>query len=461
MELHASAIDPRSIVLACFDLVRPTAEAKRLQLRLLEAAAVPRHVNADPTRLREVLLNLLGNAVKYTTVGAVEVRLLVTAKPQKLRIEVADTGPGIPAKLRRDLFHDFERLGADAAGTVEGAGLGLALSARLVSLMKGSIGYADNPGGGSVFWVELPLPAARLIPEVPTTGSPIPPLTRPLRLLVVDDVAMNRDVASAFLRAAGHDVVCASSGMEAVQAAAAGHYDAILLDVRMPGMDGLEAARRIRALAGVRGKVPIIALTAQVFAENVEECRRAGMDSHLSKPFTYDALLSAVARVVGDGGARCETGQSLGDTKVVAMTPAAKGRLASTSDISAGSHPGSIEAELPICDLVAFGRTAGFLAPVAVAAHMDALSVQASALLRQMREARNDPATAGALAEASHTLGGSAGLFGFQRIAHAARGYERAVVAGWQGAEAIGARLAVAIEVSLPYMRTHAPVFRE
>ena len=151
----------------------------------------------------------------------------------------------------------------------------------------------------------------------------IPPVMPRLRVLVVDDLAMNRDIAGSFLRSAGHEVACADGGAEAVQAAASGDFDVILMDVRMPGMDGLEATRRIRAVEGPRGQVPIVALTAQVFSEQVEECRRAGMDSHLAKPFTLDtlrmAVLDAATRATGDrhrdGGddttaAACETTDS-------------------------------------------------------------------------------------------------------------------------------------------------------
>lgn len=303
LELHASAVDPRTIARACLDLVRPAADAKGLALRLLEAPHVPHHIMADPIRLREVLLNLLGNAVKFTAHGSVEVRLLTTSDTARLRLEVADTGPGIPPERRLHLFQEFERLGADAAGLGEGAGLGLALSARLAVLMGGSLGHQDNPCRGSVFWLELPLTetTGRVIAGGTTDRPPLP--ARSLRLMVVDDVAMNRDIASAFLHAAGYEVVCAENGLQAVTAAAAGDFDAVLMDVRMPGIDGLEAARRIRALAGKRGQVPIIALTAQAFAEQVEACRRAGMESHLAKPYTHQALLDAVARVVMTGKA--------------------------------------------------------------------------------------------------------------------------------------------------------------
>jgi signal transduction histidine kinase/ActR/RegA family two-component response regulator len=302
LELHTAEIDLPGLTSACVDLVRPTAEAKALTLDLAVQPDVPRYITIDATRLRQVLLNMLGNAVKFTTSGSVQlsVRRGLAVDAATLRFEVADTGPGISAEIRHRLFQEFERLDA---GSVEGAGLGLALAVRLATLMGGSLGQVDNPGGGSVFWLELPLvaasatapPAAAPVPDQPDavseSASP-----RALSVLVVDDVAMNRDIAGAFLRSAGHKVSCADGGAAAVVAATSEDFDVVLMDVRMPEIDGLEATRRIRLLAGSRGRVPIVALTAQVFTEQVRECRAAGMNDHLAKPFTIDSLLDAVVR---------------------------------------------------------------------------------------------------------------------------------------------------------------------
>ena len=240
VELHPCAVDPRNIALACLDFVRPAAEAKGLALRLSDGRALPGHVMVDPTRFRQVVLNLLGNAVKFATQGSVELRLLTTTDGEGLRVGVADTGPGIPAALHGQLFQDFERLGTDAP---EGAGLGLALSARLVALMEGQLNYEPNPTGGSLFWLDLPSVVIKDDLQIEATPDSKAQPFRPLHLLVVDDVAMNREIAGAFLRAAGHTVGYAGSGAEAVEAATSSDYDAILMDVRMPGMDGLEAAR--------------------------------------------------------------------------------------------------------------------------------------------------------------------------------------------------------------------------
>jgi CheY-like chemotaxis protein len=164
-------------------------------------------------------------------------------------------------------------------------------------LMGGDLSYEDRPGGGSVVWLNIPLAEHANTAAAPVKQAvPDKPMQPGLRLLVVDDIDMNRDIASAFLSAGGHHVTLAETGEAAVAAVAAEPFDVVLMDVCMPGMDGLEATRRIRALPGERRNVPIVALTAQVFAEQIEQCKSAGMNSHLAKPFAYEALLACVAQ---------------------------------------------------------------------------------------------------------------------------------------------------------------------
>jgi PAS domain S-box-containing protein len=222
VELQAVEFDVQSVAEASLDLIRPTAEAKGLALGFVMVPGTRRELIADPTRLRQVLLNLLGNAAKFTSHGAVELRLRPAACGSMLRIEVADTGAGIPADQRQRLFNDFERLDNEATRTAEGSGLGLALSSRLATLMGGRLGHDDNPGGGSVFWLELPLSSsATSHPDFAHVSAgrdaqPPPSPTRPLHVLVVDDVLMNRDIGEAFLRTAGHEVTCAEGGAESL-----------------------------------------------------------------------------------------------------------------------------------------------------------------------------------------------------------------------------------------------------
>jgi signal transduction histidine kinase/CheY-like chemotaxis protein len=297
--VRPAAVDPRGVAAACLALIRPVAEAKGLTLSLRAAQEVPSHILADPGRLRQVLLNLLGNAAKFTPSGSIHLRLRLAEDGSMLRAEVADTGPGVPAAQRGRLFHDFERIESGSAGPTEGAGLGLAISVRLAALMGGRLGHRDNQGGGSVFWLDMPLVACPAAAAQPVAASVamVPDARQALaamRVLVVDDNAMNRDIAASFLRAAGHCVTTAAGGAEAVAAAAGEDFDAVLMDVRMAGMDGLEATRRIRALEGGRGQVPVVAMTARAFANQVQECLDAGMDGHLAKPFTPESLTEAL-----------------------------------------------------------------------------------------------------------------------------------------------------------------------
>ena len=300
VELKAIQCNAQAIATAALDLVRPIAEAKGLALSIAVASGTQRELVTDPGRLRQIIFNLLGNAVKYTMQGEIQLRLRSAMLGSALRIEVVDTGCGIAPADRQRLFQDFERLGPTP--TVEGTGLGLALSARLALLMGGHLGHDDNPGGGSIFWLELPLNiTATSVPSVTpaTDGQPGVLPSHSLHVLVVDDVLMNRDIAKSYLRAGGHTAVCVGSGAEAVAAVTTMDFDVVLMDVRMPEMNGLEATRRIRALCGARGRVRIIALTAQAFTEQIAECLKAGMDGHLGKPFDMDGLLAAVARARG------------------------------------------------------------------------------------------------------------------------------------------------------------------
>jgi len=298
IELKPSEINLPSLARACVELVLPPAQAKGLAVCLAPFPdRLPRMV-ADATRLRQVLVNLLGNAVKFTPAGSVELRLLTPPNSARVRLEVRDTGPGISAAWREQLFNEFERLDQADKG-LEGSGLGLVITARLVHYMGGQIGYDDNPGGGSVFWVEFPAVADPVTADA-GPGSPAAQVAaRPpgLRVLVVDDMAINRDIAAGFLRHSGHHPVCADSGAAAIALAGAEDFDVILMDVLMPGMDGYEATRQIRALPSPRRLVPVVALTAQAFDVQVEAARRAGMNSHLSKPYEQPALVALVERL--------------------------------------------------------------------------------------------------------------------------------------------------------------------
>ena len=306
LDLQLEEVDVGGLSGECLDVVAPLAQEKRLSLDISVQRGAPRKLVTDPMRLRQVLLNLLGNAVKFTTEGGVELRVCSPVEGDGLRIEIIDTGPGIASSLQARLFQDFERLRSTESGKIEGSGLGLAVSARLIAMMGGRIGF-QNGDVGSIFWLELPA-------ETASSGRGqkehkkllFPPATSPkkLRILVADDMEVNRDIAKTFLRNQGHDVTCVVGGAEAVSAATDDQYDVILMDVSMPGVDGLEATRRIRRLPGPRGLQPIIGVTAHVFEDTIADCFNVGMDEHLSKPFTFEGLSDAVSRALSGDSLR-------------------------------------------------------------------------------------------------------------------------------------------------------------
>jgi len=425
---------------ACIDLVRPVAESKGLALSLAVTPGTRRQVVTDPTRLRQVLINLLGNAIKFTSQGAVELRLRNLPDGSALRIEVTDTGPGIPVDQRGRLFQDFERL--DRASTIEGAGFGLGLSARLAALIGGRLGHADNPGGGSVFWLDLPVNnAASSVPtSAPADDVLVSGLTQTgtLTVLVVDDIPLNRDVAGSFLRAAGHNVTCVEGGEEAIVAVAGTDFDVVLMDVRTSEMDGLEATRRIRALDGARGQVPIVALTAQAFTDQVAKCHEAGMDSHLAKPFTLDTLISTVVRAVRVGRPHSVMGSPV-------------------PTLAAAAATSMIGADLPVVEPRAFDRTAALLSSSTVAKYLREISARGEALVRGLQEPEALTRDRNELAKAAHTLAGSVSMFGFERLAAVGLRFERTAQSQATELPALAEALNAAVKATLPEIRARLP----
>jgi signal transduction histidine kinase len=322
--VQAAPMDVRRVVDSCLDMVRPSAAAKGLKLIRNVMPDVPQKLFTDAGRLRQVLLNLLGNAVKFTAAGSIEVRIYVPPAKAVLpgakhvlkwvRFDVRDTGPGIPPERQQELFQPYRRL-SGTSDQVEGAGLGLSLARQFAALMGGCLGYDPVPAGGSNFWLELPLTEDQgEVADDGDAGDHVGPNPiAPSRVLVVDDVGMSRNAAASLLRSAGYDVVCAETGRQAVEAVAQNDYLAVFMDLRMPDVDGIEATRRIRSLAAPRGLVPIVGLSGHAFTDQVEACRHAGMTTHVSKPFTQAALMEALAR--------CTTGADLGAASADALPP--------------------------------------------------------------------------------------------------------------------------------------------
>ncbi|BCM85462.1 ATP-binding protein [Methylobacterium indicum] len=289
---------PAALVDNAASIVRGLSEPKGLALDVALDASVPDWVRGDPDRLRQILLNLLNNAVKFTPAGRVAVR--VEAEEGALRFCVSDTGIGIAPEQHGRLFQRFSQVDGSIRRQYGGSGLGLAICKGLVELMGGAIGVESRPGAGSTFWFRVPLPACPAPAAEAAEGRPEP--VRPARLLLVEDVPINQDLARAVLEADGHSVDVAGDGAAAIVAVRARPYDLVLMDVQMPGMDGITATKVIRGLPDPVGTVPIVAMTANVLPVQLETFRAAGMDGHVGKPFKRAELAAAIARHRADGG---------------------------------------------------------------------------------------------------------------------------------------------------------------
>jgi two-component system, sensor histidine kinase len=287
-------------------LVRHHAEDKGLALENHVEPGLPDFVVGDEGRLRQVLLNLLNNAIKFTHEGAVSFRLDGVARSTDsvtLRFAVSDTGIGIAPDKRDRLFQRFSQVHAGVQREYGGTGLGLAISKRFVEMMGGAIGVDSELGRGSCFWFTVALPIGAGEPGEEAFAEAFASSERPGRILLADDVPMNQEIVEGILAPAGHRVDIVGNGQEAVRAVESGTYDLVLMDVQMPVMDGVTATRIIRAMPG-RGRLPIIALTANVLPDQVAAFRAAGMDDHIGKPFNRLNLLEAVERWLGRSQAR-------------------------------------------------------------------------------------------------------------------------------------------------------------
>ena len=277
---------------------RPLAESKGVGLNVSVGAGVG-WVAADPARLRTLFFHLVSNAVKFTDQGRVDARLSVTGagEAQRLRLEVADTGVGVAEAARAQIFQQFTQADSSITRRYGGPGLGLALTRRLAELMGGSVGFESTPGEGSTFWVEVAAPPAAPSAASGADTDADSDWLEGVRVLVVEDNAVNRLVATRMLGQLGASVVTAENGAEGVAAMSSGDFDLVFMDIQMPVMDGVEATRRIRAMPSPKGQVPIVATTANVMPDQLAAYRACGVSGVVAKPISPRALLTEVARL--------------------------------------------------------------------------------------------------------------------------------------------------------------------
>jgi PAS domain S-box-containing protein len=402
LELEDLPFDPGEPVREVLSAQAAAAADKGLRLSADLDASLPARIMGDPRRLRQVLMNLVDNAIRFTAAGAVEVR--ATRQGERMVVEVRDTGSGISPALRRRLFRRFQQADEGTARRHGGSGLGLMICRRLVRLMGGEIGVESEPGEGSVFRFDLPLRPAGDAPAEPAPEAAAAPQRRlagdaPFaRLLLAEDSEASQLVGAAILRKAGYEVDLARDGDSAVAAAASGSYDAILMDVRMPGLDGYEATRRIRALDGPAGRVRILALTASAMPGDVQRCLTAGMDAHLAKPVDRAGLLGGVAALLGSAPQR----------------PRAPAPIA---------EPGPAHA------LLVRETLEELRAAVGPGRLPDLIGIFAAETLARARRLAENPPLAEIEAEA-HALQSAAGTFGAAALREAGTALERTAAAG-------------------------------
>lgn len=296
LTLRPAPFGPADVITGVVAMLRPDAEIKGLTLDLTLEATVPTIATGDVGRVRQILINLIGNAIKFTDTGVV--RVTAAAEPDtsggyRLAVAVADTGIGIPPDRRNDLFRLFTQLDGSLTRRHGGMGMGLAICHHLVALMNGSITVDSEEGRGSTFHFDIRLDPA---PSSATAGVAS---TSPLRVLIAEDNPTNRLVATRMVSRLGHHVDAVEDGAEAVETLRHARYDVVLMDLMMPRMDGIAATRAIRSAPPPVDATRIIGLTANARADDEAACLAAGMDAFLTKPVSVDRLSSTLLDVVG------------------------------------------------------------------------------------------------------------------------------------------------------------------
>jgi signal transduction histidine kinase/CheY-like chemotaxis protein len=300
IELVSVPFPVASLVDNSVSILRGAADAKGLTFSVEIDLGVAAFHRGDEQRLRQILLNLVSNAIKFTTRGGISIQVDLQERNEAvdvLRFSITDSGIGVPNELQHRLFKDFSQAESSISRSYGGTGLGLAICKRLVEQMGGEIGCLSEPEQGSTFWFNVPLArsssAARAF-EKDCEAGPIPKA----RILLVEDVAVNQELGCAILNRQGHTVDIAENGKQALAAVQTKTYELVLMDIQMPVMDGVTATKAIRQMGGEFGKLPIVAMTANVLPEQVRSFRAAGMNGHVGKPIDQKELGRVIAEVL-------------------------------------------------------------------------------------------------------------------------------------------------------------------
>lgn len=424
LSLEDIAFSPEALVHNALSIIGPRAVAKDLTIRSVVAPDLPAALTGDAGRIRQILLNLTSNAVKFTAAGEVIVTTSCIARDaDKATIEwtVSDTGIGIAPDKIDTLFVNFVQADASINRRFGGSGLGLAICKRLTEQMGGDINVSSILGRGSTFSFRLTLPIAETIaaPEQSDDGifanlqSRIAAFGRPLRVLVVDDNPTNRLVATKMLKDFDIQTDTACDGAEAVTAASRFNYDLILMDVRMPEMDGFQATRTIRARSERRSDVPIIAFTANAFMEDIRACREAGMNDFVVKPARKKALVETILRVLPTPSAAVE------------KLPAAPPLQPSHEMEPLASLPLDVEvAREPAFENEAYTELLDEIGEAAAREIHDVFISETTARLKLLRELSLDRERI-KIGREAHSLKSAAGTFGYRRLANLALALEK------------------------------------
>jgi CheY-like chemotaxis protein/HPt (histidine-containing phosphotransfer) domain-containing protein/anti-sigma regulatory factor (Ser/Thr protein kinase) len=399
-------------------IVEASAVKKSLLLRCMIDDTMPPALIGDQTRIRQVVLNLMTNAIKFSDKGAVEITArCVERRDGGMTVEcaVSDCGIGIAPEQLGKLFGDFSQADSSISRRFGGTGLGLAICKRIIDQMGGEIRVESALGVGTTFRFALTLPVASEAelggPEVDKDdfAQVLTDLPAPLRVLLAEDNPTNQMVFTKLMANFNVEVTIAANGREAVQQASSRTFDIVFMDMRMPEMDGLEAARAVRALGGDRARVPIVALTANAFADDVKACRDAGMDEFIAKPMRKKVLVEKLAVLLaGHPLLGRKPAQAAHSDEILPLTPPAEVAMADV---------------VPVLDLAVLRCLAEEIEPDGVRAALDVFfrdTPESLALLRRLSCA-GDRAR---IKDEAHQLKGAAGTFGLAQLSELARTLE-------------------------------------